>query len=63
LDGNRENSACVPKERKLLFCGPLGAIIALNKIIWTSVGADLSALSGCDDVRMNKLKYIIGPYG
>jgi hypothetical protein len=30
--------------------------MAFNKIIWTAVGADLSALSGRYDVRIKKIK-------
>ena len=40
---------------------PVGAIMAINKLIWSSVGADLSALAGFSDITLNLLNFIIWP--
>jgi hypothetical protein len=36
--------------------------MAFNKIIRTTVGADLSAFDGCFDIPYNLLTFIIAPY-
>jgi hypothetical protein len=38
-----------------------GAILTFNNIIWPTVGADLSALTGFSALQMNKLNSIIAP--